>query len=390
MKTLIKNVKIFDGNEIYGSNGWVLFDESQVLECGPNMDHVPEAEEVIDGTGKTLTPGLIDGHVHLGALESGAGSSASVKSGALIAAQAHAMRQYGITSVRNCGTGNNADIYVRDMIRSGQIEGARLVACGKVICITGGHGWQMGIECDNADEVRKAARTQIREGADMIKMMATGGMGTKGSKPNVSQLTEEQMRAAVEEAEKVGCITAAHCTGLEGAQNAIRAGVRCIEHAMLDEETAQMMETAGAYYCPTIVTRYNILHITDPKYMWMRTKANPDDLDRKKQALQLCLKHHITICAGTDAGPNVLTPLGKSLLTELNIYREYGLSPIEVLRAATSNNAKMMKIDNITGSIKPGLQADMALFDGDPTEDTKDLEKLCITFQSGKQVWKQN
>lgn len=391
MKTLLTNLKIFDGTCVIAEKGHLLFDESGILQVLTGDEPLPQADAVLDCTGKTVTPGLMDGHVHLGSTEMVRPQTPQdyAVSGALTAAQAGDFWQWGITTVRNCGVGTNADIYVRNLIRDGKISGVRIIACGKGISITGGHGWPMSHECDTPDEVRKAARLQLREGADMVKLLATGGMGTKGSIPNAPQLTEAQMRAAVEEAEAVGAITAAHCTGLEGAHRAIRAGVRCIEHAQLDEETTEMMAEAGAWYCPTIVTRYNILHTTDPNYQWMRAKANPADLDRKRRALQLCKKHGIPIIAGTDAGPNPLTKLGSSLWTELGIYQAYGLSPQEVLHTATVSAAKMMRIDHLTGSIRPGLAADLALFCGDPTQDVTQVNTVCMTWQNGVLRWKQ-
>ena len=204
MKTLIRNVKLFDGTALAPRPMDVLFDESGILAVKEAGAAPAAADAVVDGTGKTLTPGLIDGHVHLGSLSmsSPTDPKGHTAAGALIAAQVQDLRRWGITAVRNCGTGVNADLVVRDMIRDGLIDGARIVGCGRCICITGGHAWPMGIETDTVDETRKAARLQLREGADFVKLMATGGMGTKGSVPNAPQLTEAQMRAAAEEAGK--------------------------------------------------------------------------------------------------------------------------------------------------------------------------------------------
>lgn len=380
MRTRIRSVRVFDGNRLWEETADVLFDESGIL-----ADANGPADVEVDGTGKTLLPGLIDGHVHMGAsgMEPPSTEAGVIAMGALLGTQAQALWQYGITTVRNCGTGKNADLAVRNAIREQKIPGVRIFGCGRVLSITGGHAWPMAIECDTVDEIRKAARLQLREGADFVKLMATGGMGTKGSVPNAPQLTEEQMRTAVEEATMVGKFAAAHCTGLEGAKRAIRAGVRIIEHAQLDEQTAAMMAQAGAVYCPTIVTRYNILHTEDPRFQWMRAKANPGDLVRKRKALNLCREMGIPVIAGTDAGPNPMTPLGSSLWRELGIYCEYGMSPMEALHAATAGAASVLGIDGETGSVRPGLCADLALFDGDPTADISQLNTLCCTWQGG-------
>lgn len=389
MKTLIRNVKLFDGTALAPRPMDVLFDESSILAVEEAGAAPAAADTVVDGTGKTLTPGLIDGHVHLGSLSmsSPTDPKGHTAAGALIAAQVQDLRRWGITAVRNCGTGVNADLVVRDMIRDGLIDGARIVGCGRCICITGGHAWPMGIETDTVDETRKAARLQLREGADFVKLMATGGMGTKGSVPNAPQLTEAQMRAAAEEAASVGKFTAAHCTGLAGAMNAIRAGVNIIEHAQLDEPTAEALARSGAAWCPTIVTRYSILHTADPAYQWMRAKADPGDLVRKQKALMLCKEYGIPVIAGTDAGPNAMVRLGESLWTELGIYQEYGMTAQEVLHACTAGAAEILRIGETTGSVRTGLAADLALFEGDVTADVTAVKTLCRVWQGGVQKY---
>lgn len=379
MTTAICRARLFDGERVAAQEGYVLFDETGILALGEG--EAPAAGRVIDAHGCTVTPGLIDCHVHLGL------GAAEAESFAVVSAEARKAWRYGITTLRNCCTGSKADIAVRNLIRSGRVDGCRIVASGRGISITGGHVWRENYECDTVDEARKAARTILRDGADQVKLFATGGMGTKGSIPNVPQLTEAQMRAAVEEAEAVGALTCAHATGIEGAQNAIRAGVRSIEHVQMDDETARMMAEHGCFYCPTIVTRYNIIHCTDPAYQWMRAKAKPGDLERKRRALELCREHGIPVCAGTDGGTGVLTPLGSSLWDELCIYNEYGMTCAEALRAATQTAAKMLRLDDVTGALRPGLAADIAVFRGDPTENIQDVRRLDMTFQGGRLVY---
>lgn len=383
MKTLLRNVKIFDGEKVLAERGSLLFDENKIDAVAQALpeDQTAEADRVIDGTGMTVTPGLIDSHVHLGLAED------AVESMALAAGQARDLWRYGITTVRSCVTGSMADIRLRDLIAAGAAKGVRIVASGRGISITGGHAWKDNFECDTIEETVKAARTIIRSGADQVKLFATGGMATKGSIPHQPQLTEAQLRAAVAEAEAAGKLTSAHATGIEGARNAIRAGVRTIEHVPMDEATAELMKKNGCYYCPTIVTRYRILHSTLPEYAYMKKKADPSDLVRKERALKLCREYGIPVCAGTDAGTGALVPLGESFREELDIYREYGMSPEEVLTAATKNGAKMMRIDGITGGIREGLAADLAVFDGDPTREISEVGKLCMTFQGGRLVY---
>jgi len=310
------------------------------------------------------------------------------QSGALIVAQLGRCLEHGITTVRSLGTKNNCDIHVRNLINSGSLKLPRVLASGRGISITGGHGWMMNHECDTPAEALKAAREQIKIGADVIKLFATGGMATKGSIPNAPQLTEEQMRLVCKEAEKTNRLTAAHCTGLEGAKNAIRAGVRSIEHVQQDEESTLIMREHGAYYCPTIITRYNIIHTKDPKYEWLRKKADPGDLERKERAIRLCKKHGVAICASTDAADGGLTRIGSSLADEIGLYVRYGLTNMEALATATRNGAEMCRIDGETGTLEAGKNADIVLLDANPLEDISALKSVYMTIRKGEILYR--
>ena len=352
MRQAIVHARILRETGQVTENGYVVFDESGILELGEGEYRGKDLDEKIDGEGKTLMPGLIDCHVHLG-YGGLSPDTPEVEQGMAIAMQMREFLKYGITTVRSMGTKDDCDIKMRNLIASGYLTGPRIIASGQGMCITGGHGWPMNYECDTPDEAKKAARKAIYAGADILKMFATGGMATKGSIPNAPQMSEEQMRAVCREADRTGLLTGAHCTGIEGAQRAIRAGVRSIEHIPMDEETARMMKEHGCYYCPTIVTRYNIIHSTEPEYEHMRKKASPQDLEKKKAAIGLCLKYGIPICASTDSMGSLkndgLTKMGESLVTELNIYHEYGLTNLQAIQSATSTAAEMLRLDQVTG-----------------------------------------
>lgn len=214
MKKVIHNVRIIDGTGSVLERGAILFDETGIIEIS---EHPLKGDWELDGGRKTLLPGLIDCHVHLG--KGALGSAATeVEQGMCITVQLEECLKYGITTLRNMGTADDCDIKVRNLMNKGLLKGPRLIASGRGISITGGHGWQMNYECDTPEQARKAARKAIYAGADILKMFATGGMGTKGSIPNAPQLSEEQMRVICEEADRVGLLTGAHCTGIEGAK----------------------------------------------------------------------------------------------------------------------------------------------------------------------------
>lgn len=391
MRQAIVHARILRETGQVTENGYVVFDESGILELGEGEYRGEDLDEKIDGEGKTLMPGLIDCHVHLG-YGGLSPDTPEVEQGMAIAMQMREFLKYGITTVRSMGTKDDCDIKMRNLIASGYLTGPRIIASGQGMCITGGHGWPMNYECDTPDEAKKAARKAIYAGADILKMFATGGMATKGSIPNAPQMSEEQMRAVCREADRTGLLTGAHCTGIEGAQRAIRAGVRSIEHIPMDEETARMMKEHGCYYCPTIVTRYNIIHSTEPEYEHMRKKASPQDLEKKKAAIGLCLKYGIPICASTDSAGSLkndgLTKMGESLVTELNIYHEYGLTNLQAIQSATSTAAEMLRLDQVTGRMKEGLQADLILVDGKPDEDLNALRNISMTVRGGTVLYK--
>ena len=364
MKTALIHVRLLRETGEVTENGYILFDEKEILKLGtgePVLEHTGETT-IIDGEGKTLMPGLIDCHVHLG-YRNMSTDVPEIEQGIAMTMQMKEFLKHGITTIRSMATKDNCDIKIRNLVATGYLTGPRIVASGQGICITGGHGWPMNYECDTPDEAKKTARKAIYAGADVLKMFATGGMATKGSIPNAPQLSEEQMRA----------------------------GVRSIEHVPLDEETAKMMKAHGCYYCPTIVTRYNIIHSTEPEYEYMRKKANPQDLEKKKKALQLCLKYNIPICASTDAlgslKNNGLTKMGESLATELAIYHEYGLTNIQAIQSATSTAAKMLRLERETGSLKEGLKADLILVDGKPDENLNDLRNISMTIKGGNVLY---
>ena len=384
MKTVLHNVHLIDGTGKQQLNVDILIEHGKIIEISTDS---LQGELDIDGTGKTLIPGLIDCHVHLG-FGGFDDNRSDAQIGALCLSELQSCFTHGITTVRNMSTKNNIDIQVRDMVTECNIKSPRLLASGKGISITGGHGWKFNVACDTPIEALKATRGQILLKADVIKLFATGGMGTKGSIPNCPQLTEEQMRVVCEEAEKVGVLTAAHCTGIEGAQNAIRAGVRSIEHIQLDEETAILMKEKQAFYCPTIITRYNIIHTTDPAFQWLRQKAKPGDLERKAQAIQLCKKYGIPICASTDSAGTGITKIGSSLSDEIALYVRYGLTHMEAIQTATQIASQMLRIENETGTIEKGKSADMVLLEENPLDDINALKKVAITFRAGEVVYK--
>ncbi|HYK72139.1 MAG TPA: amidohydrolase family protein [Pseudoneobacillus sp.] len=387
----LTNIRILTcvGEEVIDS-GEILFNEKGILEVGQQVGEGYTDIEEIDGSGMTVLPGLWDSHVHLG-MDASPDPFASMKSDGpediafRAVKQGYEFLKAGITSVRNLGTRFNVDISYRDAVASGTINGPRVFAAGSPIVMTGGHGHVMAIEADGCDEVRKAARSQLKAGADLLKVMATGGVLTKGNKePGATQFSEEEIRCISQEAEKVSKTTAAHTIGTEGIKNAIRAGVTTIEHAyLLDEEAVDLMLKKGTYLVPTLIAPRLILDKpgTVPDYMIKKLNMI---INEHKTSFQMAYRAGVPIAAGTDAG----TPFNYPglMVDEIGLMIEYGMKPYEAIYSATLGSAKAVKMDAELGSIEEGKAADLLVVSGNPLENIESLREPVYVFSNGRNV----
>ena len=389
MGIVIKNVRIIDGNGSCIENGYMEFDESGILAVSKEP---LSSEKEIDGTGKTVIPGLIDSHVHLAMLSVPDGMDIIVRdreadTAAKACGQCQEFLKFGITTIRNMGTKFDADIYIRNIIDAGLLNGPRIVACGSVIAITGGHAHMLARECDTPEEALRAARILIKNGAQVLKCMATGGILTKGSVVGAQQLSYEQMRAVAEEAKRTGRITSAHCIGYEGTKAAILAGIDTIEHGyMLDEALIDLMKERGTYYSPTLIVSRAIATSDDPApyAVELRKKVAPI-AEGHIVALEKAIKAGLTIVAGTDCG-TPWNPVSR-LADELEWYTKCGMSNMEALISATKNPAQMMKIDHMVGTLEAGKAADFVLLNGNPLENIREISKVERTYRNGRIVY---
>lgn len=390
MKTKITNVRLITavGEEVL-ENSEILFDETGILGIGPQVDGYHEPDRIIDGSGLTVMPGLIDCHVHLGMdCSPDPFKQIAEDDEAQTAFRAHKQGQQflaaGITTVRNLGTRYNVDISYRNAIEEGLVAGPRIYAAGRPIVMTGGHGHVMAIEADGEEEVRKAARTQLKAGADVLKLMATGGVLTKGTEGGSVQLQEHELRCACEEAAHASKTTAAHAIGTAGIKNAIRAGITTIEHAyQLDEEAVELMKEMGTYVVPTLIAPTLILDQDDgiPPYMIRKVKEIIED---HRVSFRMAHKAGIPIAAGTDAG----TPHNHPglLADELALYVEEGMTEHEAILAATITAAKCMKAEGKIGSLEYGKASDLLAVQGNPLEDITVLRRPYMVFLNGKEI----
>jgi imidazolonepropionase-like amidohydrolase len=345
--------------------------------------------ERVDLDGHTLLPGLINCHVHLclGAEADPVRLLRDEPLGVTVIKallRARETVEAGITTVRDLGGRDYAEMSVRRAIQEGWAPGPRILAAGKAICMTGGHGWWIGREADGPDDTRRAVREQLKAGADVIKLIATGGVMTPGVEPGASQLTGDEMRAAVDEARRAGRRTAAHAQGSEGIADAVEAGITTVEHGIfLTEEIVARMKTRGTYLVATLNAPAAIsaggLAAGIPDFMVRKSDAV---VPAHIASFQLARRAGVGIAAGSDAG-TPLNPHGK-YAAEIELMVKYGMSPLEAIRAATSVSAEALGLASETGRVAPGLAADLVAVAGNPAEGIQALGEVRMVLARGR------
>ncbi len=274
----------------------------------------------------------------------------------------------GVTTVRDLGGLDAVSCEVGHAVDEGMIVGPKVVAAGRALTITGGHGHNVAFarQVDGADAVRKAVREEIRAGATAIKVVATGGVLTPGIGATFTAFTAEELRAAVDEAHKWDRGVAAHAIGAEGILGAVRAGVDSIEHCnFLTTEAAREMKERGTFRSPTLCAIRGILEHPEevPDYAVEKARLTAEaSRDAQRRAVRAGVRH---VC-GTDAG-TPFNPHG-SAPRELAAMVEWGMAPLKALQAATANGADLLRLGDV-GRVEPGMRADLVLYDGNPVDD---------------------
>jgi imidazolonepropionase-like amidohydrolase len=292
----------------------------------------------------------------------------------------------GITTVRDCGAADGIAIALAQAVADGVIVGPRIVAAGRVITMTGGHGHFMGIESDGADAVSRSVRTEMKGGAHFIKAMATGGVLTPGVESDHGGLNESELRAVARTAHESGRRTASHAIGGKGIKNALRAGIDSIEHGFhLDDEALQLAVDHGTFLVPTLVAIESILdHAQDgvmPDFIVRKARA---EAGAHHEAFARALAAGVNIAAGTDAG----TPFNhhSDLPRELGLMVRLGMSPGQAIAAATSQAAANLDVGHLVGTVEAGKVADLLLVEGDPTADIGLLTQVAAVMRAGRLV----
>lgn len=376
----------------------LLIEDGKIVSLGPTAQAKPPADAVrIDLPSATVLPGLIDAHTHL-TMDPKFGYerlAISVPREALIGAKnARITLNAGFTTVRNVGASGYTDVALRDAINAGDIPGPRMLVSGPPLSITGGH-------CDNdmlpfeyhavadgvADgiaAVQQKVRQNIKYGADLIKVCATGGVLSLGDNPQASQYTLEEMKAIVADAHRLGRKVAAHAHGAEGIRWATEAGVDSIEHgSYIDDAGIALMKEHGTYLVPT-------LYLGDWAFEHMDQLHMPPQLVAKaREVIPMARKNiahafasGVKVAFGTDAA---VYPHGLNA-HEFAVMVKLGLTPLQAIQAATINAADLLGWSGKVGSLEPGAWADIVAVDGDPLQDVTTLEKVKFVMKGGEVV----
>lgn len=390
-KVLYKGFTLIDGNGASPQvDAYMVVEDKKIVELGQAYKGDFDGQ-VVELGGKTLMPGLINSHVHITMEPVGdpaflMANDSPAKTTLRAVANLKKHLEAGTTFFRDLGGPHGVDLDLRDAVNEGIIEGPGFLAAGKVVTMTGGHGWFMGREADGVDETRKAAREQLKAGSDVIKIMATGGVMTKGVEPGSPQLSMEEMKSAVEEAHKAGKKTSTHAQGTEGIKNAILAGIDSVEHGIfLDEETINLMIERGVYLVPTLVAPYFIVENgVEAGIPQFAVDKSEYVMKYHVESFANAYKAGVKIAMGTDSG-TPYNPHG-SAPSEIKLMVQHGMGVMEALVASTRSSAELLGVDKDYGTLEVGKYADFLVLDENPLENLDTLFELNSVYKHGRKV----
>lgn len=397
-RTVLSGGRVFDGTGAAIADSDVVVEEGRIVDVGTGLD----GDEQVDVSGLTVLPGLIDCHVHV--ISSGAAGVGSLHlpfSYSYFQAVRNLARTLdcGITTARDAG---GADLGVRQAVADGLIEGPRLRIAISILSQSGGHGdgWLPSGTCapifpahagrpdgvvDGPEEMRKRAREIIRAGADVLKVCTSGGVLSPRDNPRHAHFRPDELDALVAEATAAGLPVMAHAQATDGIKNAVRAGIRSVEHGIfLDDEAIEMMLDAGTWLVPTLVAPAAVLEAAEagaglPDSVVAKAR---EVIDVHRESFARAVDAGVRIAMGTDSG---VGPHGRNL-DELALMAAGGMKPAAVLASATSGAAQLLGLADSTGTIAPGKRADLVIVEGDPYDFTGLKQRVRAVFQDGRRV----
>jgi imidazolonepropionase-like amidohydrolase len=402
---LITNAHLLDPDRgELSDSSWMVVADGRIAESGTGRaPSVTDETRTIDAAGATVLPGLIDAHVHIlvtsldwSEAQSWTPGYATVRA----LAEAERMLHRGFTTIRDVG---GADHGMARAIDEGLATGPRLIFGGKALSQTGGHGdvrakSDTSVACcqerphfariaDGVDAVRQAARDEFRKGAAHLKMLLSGGVASPLDEISAVQYSDEEMRAAVEEADNHNRYTTVHAYHPRGVNRALRAGVRCVEHGnLLDDETIELLLEHDAFLVPTLVTYVMMKRFGKQAGLSdAAVRKVSDVIDGGLVSLEKAHKAGVNIVYGSD----LLGPLHVAQLEEFSL-RAQVQPAADIIRAATTTAAKLVRMEGEIGTLHPGAHADLLILDGNPLEDistlTKPQELLRYVIRAGQPI----
>jgi len=401
----IRGARLIDGTGAEPVDDAVLLIEGKKISAAGRQGEIdiPPDAEVLDAAGKTVLPGLVDAHVHIMTTEFDIQRRLTTPLSFTFYEAIRNMQttlEAGVTTVRDAG---GADLGVKLAVERGLIVGPRLVISVGAISQTGGHGddympvgvaipiyypGQPRLICDGPDQARRAVRLAVRAGADVIKIMSSGGVLSPTTEPDVAQFRMDELRAIVDEAHAAHKRVMSHAQSKAGILNALKAGVESIEHGIyVDDECIEVMLAQGSYLVPTLYAPTAVLEVAE------RTGRMPEySLRKTKQVMQV---HQHNVARAAEAGVKIVMGTDSGIdghgsnARELTQLTGVGLSPMQAIVAATKTAAECLALEDEIGTLETGKLADVLIVDGDPLADIQVLEdkrRIEVVMKDGQIV----